>query len=342
MKARPAHIVNSILSISLALAVALWIAGCGDDGDNQPDDGTVDHEAVDTIDTVEIAETPEAVDMNEAADPDLQEQDQVEVAETIEDGDAEGDGAERSHLLGTEMVHFKNGDVVQDVLLSSLDHTEFDGNEAVRVQLIVDEGVLASPYAYFFNFIGSDGYNVLVDRLEGDHAGIPLYPETSGGFLYQDPLGVDGLVAGWDAALAFPRYMNVKQMDGGTIEAVPFPASYVLVICLSESIRVGIDLSAMTTVPFTDPTHPELGVQQVVPLDDVMTSAALASAATYAYKFTGSDGFENTDDNLVPYENLTHAYTNPDSRDIMFEDGWDTGDCCWRVNETLVIRALVP
>jgi hypothetical protein len=325
--------------VCLVLAAALAASGCNG-GDNEPDDGIVSEEVGDT------AETPETADIHETGDPDLAEPDGIETVETVDavgDDEVEEDGISGSHLLGTEIVHFKNGDVVQDVALSSLDHTEYDGNEAVRIQLIVDEGSLDSPYAFFFNFIASDGFNVLVDRLEGDYAGIPLYPETSGGFLYQDPLGVDGLVAGWDAALAFPRYMNVKQMDGGTIEAVPFPASYVLVICLSESIRVGVDLSTMTTTPFVDPHHPELGEQQVVPLGDVITSAALASAPTYAYKFTGSDGYQNTDVNLVPYENLTHAYIHPTSRDILFEEEWETPtECCWRVKETFVIRALVP
>jgi hypothetical protein len=225
--------------------------------------------------------------------------------------------------------------------LSSLDHTVFDGNEAVRIQLIVDEGRVESPHAVLLNFIGSDGFNVLVDRLEGDVSGIPLYPETTGGFLYQDPLDEDGLVAGWDAALAMPRYMNVKQMDGGTIETVPFPDGFVLVICLPEAIRAGVDLSTMTTTPFVDPHHPELGEQQVVPLGDVITAAALATPEAYSYQFTGSDGYENTVVNLVPHENLTHAYINPVTRDVLFEEEWETPlECCWRVKETFVIRAL--
>jgi hypothetical protein len=337
---RPGH---GGLWICLVMAAALLSSGCGDNGDKEPDDGTSDEDAADTT---EDPGTPDEADTREDGDPDLVEQeevepDAVETIDTIEDGDAEEDGIAGSHLLGTEIVHFKNGDTITDVALSSLDSTVFDGNEAVRIQLIVDEGVLASPYAYFFNFIGSDDYNVLVDRLEGDYAGIPVYAETSGGFLYQDPPGEDGLVAGWDAALAMPRYMNVKQMDGGTIEAVPFPAGYVLVICRPESIRFGVDLSTMTTTPFVDPHHPELGEQQVVPLEDVVAAAALATADAYGYKFTGSDGYENTDGNLMPYANLTHAYIHPTSRDIMIEEAYDTPtECCWRVKETFVIRAM--
>jgi len=74
-----------------------------------------------------------------------------------------------------------------------------------------------------------------------------------------------------------------------------------------------------------------------------VAAAALATPDAYGYKFTGSDGYENTDGNLMPYLNLQHAYIHPTTRDVMIEEEYDTpAECCWRVKETFVIRAATP
>lgn len=312
----------------IGLGILLFVAGCDETEENGPDADATD--AADPVDAIETDNT-----VNDGID------DSEETLDMLEDTGDEAEGISGIRLLGTEMVYFKVGEVKTEIILSDLDRTVFDGNEAVRISLVIDEGRLDNPVSYFFNFISSDGFNVLIDRLEGELAGLSLYSESQSGFFYQDPAGEDGLKLGWDEFLGLPGYLNVKNMDGGTVEAVPFPGGYVLVICHSEEICMGIDISVMDTVSIVDFHHPELGEQQVVPLENVIEGAAVAYPGLYGYKFTGSDGYENADLNLVPYENMTHAYIKPENRNVIFEEEWENPtECCWRVKETIIVRAL--
>lgn len=55
---------------------------------------------------------------------------------------------------------------------------------------------------------------------------------------------------------------------------------------------------------------------------------------------TSLKGTEKINFKVVPYANIEHAYIKPETRNIILDEAYDTpSECCWRVKDTVVIRA---
>ena len=222
--------------------------------------------------------------------------------------------------------------------LADVDHTTFDQSEAVRLSRVVEQAALSLPWNHHYNFIANDGWSILADRLGSDPATLPYYGALEHGFLYWTDS--NGLVIGWEPELGFPRYLNVKHMEGAVIEAITIHDNSIIVhVGATHTI---VELSEMTTTDYVDYKHPEDGAIPVIPLKDVFDAAGLTDAVDYAYKYYGKDGFSNNDENLMPYENATKSYIRPDTRRILTQEAWDTDKCCWRTRDTILIRGLIP
>jgi hypothetical protein len=228
---------------------------------------------------------------------------------------------------------------ITPVNLAGLDRTTMDGNEAVLLATIVDAAAPALPWNGTYNIIGNDGFDPLVERLGNDRAQLPFYGELSLGWVYWDA-GSGQLRVNWDASLGFPGSLRVRGLDGGTIRLMTFGAGEVLV--RGGGVRALVDLSTLTTVDVTDPRHPELGAQAMVPLTTVLTTAAVAGADALAYQMFGTDGYSNALDNLMPYSNLTHGYIKPADRGVVLESGFDSTGRTWHISDTVVLLGLTP
>ncbi|MBN1944245.1 MAG: hypothetical protein JW797_01160 [Bradymonadales bacterium] len=233
-------------------------------------------------------------------------------------------------------VNLKIGETSTPVNLGCLERTTFESQDAVQLTQVVATAELETPWSYHFNFIGSDGFNPLVERMDNDLAGLPYYGELELGYLYWDE---DALRVGWDASLGFPGFLKVSGMVGGTIELIEFDSAS-LIVQVGE-IRELVDLSTLTTTEVVDYRHPEDDPLAVVPLTDVLEEAGLTDGSGFDYKLTATDGFANGDDNLMPFTNAEHAYIEPTERKIIFaEESWDTTVCCWRIKDVVLIQGV--
>ncbi len=305
----PADTAQDVQTTDLAQDVP----NVGDTADVQvPEEVATDNQV--PVDVVTDTQVPE--DTTETAQPD--------VVEDVVPG-----------VTGTITV--KVGEVTTPVDLSKLDPTVFNEVPAIRLTRIVEAAAIAMPYNYHYNFIAGDGFNVLVDKMEGDYSKLPWYNELDKGFVYYDA-EKDMLRIGWDAALAFPGSLNVKGIGDGTIEAVAVEATKFVVI--AGTVRTLLDTATLPTVDVVDYKHPEDGAKPMIAMAEVFTAAGVTAPADFTFKFYGMDGFSNNDDNLMPYENAQHGYYEPIKRRIILEEAWDTNECCWSVKDTVLILCL--
>ena len=231
----------------------------------------------------------------------------------------------------------KVGETETPVNLATLELTEFDGKDAIRLTRIVEVAAIAKPFNYHYNFISGDGFNVLVDKMEGDLSKLPWNLELNQGFLFYDAES-DILRIGWDASLGFPGSLKVKGMTDGIIEAIEVPANQFVVI--GGEVRSLMTIDGMPTVDIVNYKYPQDGAVPMIPLTDILTAAGVVAPEGLAYKFYGDDGFSNNDDNLTPFENMGHGYYEPTKRRIVFEEEWDTPVCCWSVKNTVLILGI--
>ncbi len=225
------------------------------------------------------------------------------------------------------------GDSSLSVDLAEMDSTSFEGMDAIRLTRIIEQAALDLPWDNQYNFIASDGFDVMINKYEGAAGPLPYYGELDYGYLAMS--AEDGLKIFWADEANMPGALSVKQMDGGTIQIVPFEATELLVA--AGEIRVRVDLSLLSTEEVVDYKYPEDGAKPMVPMVDVFAAAAVIDAADYAYKIYGNDGFSNNESNLMPYENTTHAWINPADRRVIAAEEWDTEECCWRVRNTVLL-----
>ncbi|MBN2495909.1 MAG: hypothetical protein JXR96_15060 [Deltaproteobacteria bacterium] len=222
------------------------------------------------------------------------------------------------------------------VELGELECTEYEGQPAIRLIRVVEQGGLELPWDHQYNFVSSDGFDVLVDRYEGDPAVLPFYGELEHGFLAWTE--EDGLRVFWDDEVDMPGALGVKQMQGGTIATIPFGASEILLV--AGQVRTRIDISALATEEVVDYKHPEDGARPMVPMATFFEAGELDTADAFDYKFYGNDGFTNIDTNLMPYENTSHSWIEPVDRKVVSEEAWDTQVCCWRVRDTVIVQGI--
>lgn len=331
-------------------AILLFLVACSSDktttdNENLPDEQTPTDTDVatddNTIPTDDAAMADDVVTDEVATDDvatDDVATDDVATDDLLTDGSDEISSDDDALLVGvTGTITVKVGEDETPVDLSTLDTVDFEGNTAVRVMRIVEMAAIELPYNYHYNFIAGDGFNVLVDKLEGDYSKLPWYEELELGFVYYDTVK-ETLRVGWDDSLGFPGSLGVKGIDGGTIEAVEIGLTNFVVI--AGTTRALLDTGDLPTVDVVDYKHPEDGAKPMIPMADIFTAAVVETPETLVYKFFGNDGFSNNDDNLMPYQNTTHGYYEPEKRRIIMEEAWDTLECCWSVKDTVLILGI--
>jgi len=317
------------LSVVMIVGALLFAAGCKSESSSGTDAGK----------DVQQGETVAEV-MPETTVPDLES----EVAEeVVPPADVQPETAEETAAEMTApdvfdaTVTVKVGDKETPVELNTLEKTTFEGKEAIRLMRIVEVAAIELPWNYHYNFIASDGFNVLVDKLEGNYAGLPYYGELDYGFIYYDE-EKQTLRVGWDAALNMSGSLKVKGIGGGVIEAAEVGATNFVVKV--GDVRALMDTETLPKQDVVDYKHPEDGAKPMIALGEIFTAAGVADAADYVYKFYGNDGFSNNDDNLMPFANVEHAWYEPVKRRIILEEQWDTNVCCWSVKNTVLILGV--
>ena len=99
--------------------------------------------------------------------------------------------------------------------ITILDNTGWEYEALESLSSSVD----ASDYVY--NFVGSDGWSILVNKLGGDASGLPTYEQLDRGRIIEYDDDGDGDVrVRWDLGLNFPSYMGARMMNGGKIEMI--------------------------------------------------------------------------------------------------------------------------
>jgi hypothetical protein len=310
--------------VGWAVLGLLALPGCGDDDAGPPDDGGSDVDVGLDGDADAGGDAGGDADVEPDVEPDVPADTSTDVSDVpVDPWDV--------------VVNVQDGTSVTPVNLSSLPRGTFGTDEGVLLSDVVDAAAPASPWPNTYDFIGSDGFDPLVERLAGDRGQLPFYGELALGYLYWE---ADQLRVNWDATLGFPGSLRVRGMDGGTIRLMPMSATEVFV--RGGGGRALVDLATRSTVNVVDPRHPDDGEQPMVPLDDLLTAASVTGASALVYKLYGADGFTNADDNLMPHANLTHGYIKPADRGVVLEDGFDSTGRSWRIRDTVVVLGLAP
>lgn len=226
-------------------------------------------------------------------------------------------------------------DGVDRIALADLQRTEIDGQEALELETLVAELELELPWNYHYSFVGNDGWDPLVEKMDGDPTGLPHRGELAHGYLAFEE---GALRLFWDEAIGFPRYLSVQGMDGGTLRLIPFGAADVLVS--AGDARSLVDVSGLATEEVTDYRHPEDGAMPMVPLPTLFDAAGIATIGDYGYSFCGQDGFCNGADNPMPAADVDFCYLEPGERRVVCEEGHDAEQGTWRVRDVVVILGL--
>jgi hypothetical protein len=215
----------AVLILSLSMSY-----GCNNDDD---DDDNDDNDTISVVCDDLLSKTEcEAEDSCEWFDED--EGFCTDATSTTGDDDDDNDDDETG-WEGAEEVNLVTPDGVTTTValygmsVSSWVDADDDDTEkiALSLQTFIDEAleggsVTASDYRY--NFIGSDGFDILARKLGGDVSGLPTYTDLARGrfIVYEEDDGLgntwDDVRVRWDLGLNFPTYMAARMMSGGTIE----------------------------------------------------------------------------------------------------------------------------
>ena len=292
-------VLFALLACIAFLAIAI---NCGDDDDDDGDDDVVDDDVADD-DTAD----------DDVADDDVADDDSTEV---LWDGD--------------ESVVIATPDGNVEVDLNGLpafiwtDPEDQTDKQAVLVKTVFDEA-LAKDFDvadYKYNFVATDGYNILTWKLDGDYRQLPAYDDLPLGWFipYED----DDLRVIWDESLEFPGFFSTHSMNGGTIEMVEN-------ILFDQHVNVTVDYQAKgikaTVDLFGMPAFDDEGTMAVY-LHLIVLDAALEEFEppkdidTYRFNFISNDtdGNWNLEDDLDPGEELPLWEDYEGSQDI--HHGW--------------------
>lgn len=97
---------------------------------------------------------------------------------------------------------------------------------ALSLQDYIDEalteiGGSITAANYVYNFIGSDDWSILAEKLGGDPSGLPTYEQLDRGRVIEyDDDGAGDIRVRWDLGLNFSGWMAARMMNGGTIEMI--------------------------------------------------------------------------------------------------------------------------
>ncbi|MHA1568930.1 MAG: hypothetical protein ACTSXZ_05630 [Alphaproteobacteria bacterium] len=310
-----------ILFAILALACgSVAVISCGDDDDDD--------------------ETDDDVADDDTADDDISDDDVVD--DDIADDDTVATTWEGDQTL---VITTPDGDVPVD--LNGLPAFTWNDPEdqTDKSALLVSDVVAAAfagkdfdPEDYKFNFIASDGYNILSKKLEGDYRGLPAYGDLDMGWFIEyeedDSKYIDIRVI-WDEDLGYENFMGAKMMDGGTIEMVEN-------ILFEDSVNITVDWMAKGGKTVVDlqglPTfYDEDNEVWAVMLHHIVAEAALEGFDTYSYDYefnfisNDADGNWSLADNLEPSEPLPLWEDYENDQDI--HHGWieDAGEDGYRL-----------
>ena len=311
------------LLAALTLLLAFSVLGCGDDDDDNND-----------------ADDDSGADDDSAADDDAADDDSAVDDDTQPDDDTGTDV-----WTGNETIIVSTPDGPVTVELNGLpaftwnDPDDGLDKTAVYLSVVVEQafsGKEFDPADYKYNFLASDGYNILSQKLDGDYRALPSYADLEKGWFieYEEEGGkyIDIEVV-WDDSLGFSNFMGAKMMDGGTIEMVEnilFDQSVTVeVVWATSGAKTAVDLNGLPA--FDD------GGTLAVYLHLIIWEAALEDfdpkTYTYAFNFISNDDDGNWSllDNLSGIGDLPVWLDYETNKDI--HHGWieDAGEDGYRL-----------
>jgi hypothetical protein len=243
------------------------------------------------------------------------------------------------------MVKVATPDGEVDVQLFGLDAFQWTDpddstvKQAVLVSTVVDQAVAPAkfdPTAYKYDFIATDGYDILANKLDGDYRGLPTFDNLALGWFIEYPdedTQQTDIEVVWDDSLGFPKFMGAKLMNGGTIELVEnvlFDQDvHVSVVMRPDGTPVDVNLNGL-------PAFDDNGALAVY-LHLIVLEAALDGfdPKTYTYDFNfisnDADGNWSLQDNLDAGQTLPLWLDFTNSQDI--HHGWieNTADDGYRL-----------
>jgi hypothetical protein len=301
------HRLFLLISLLAAIAVPFAGLGCGDDDDDDDDNDDTSDDDTDDDDTTD----------DDTTDDDT----------TDDDTGGETWTGEESVTIATP-----DGDVAVDLagLPAFLWTDPEDATEklAVLVRTVVDAAFTSKdfdPADYKFNFVASDGYDILAKKLDGDYRGLPSYDELQDGWFIEyeetEPTAHTDIKVIWDEALGYPAFMSARFMDGGEIgmvENVLYDQDVTVnVVYATKGFKAAVNLIGLPA--FDD------GGTLAVRLNHVVAEAALEGfdpkTIDYAFNFIANDDYNLLVDKLAGDTSLLPVWNDFDfSKDI--HHGW--------------------
>ena len=259
--------LNRFLLLLLVLILSLGVvAACGDDDDDDDDDDT-------------------------PADGD------------DDDGDDDDDDDDDDGWPGTQelTVATPEGDVTVSLaglpMVTYTDPETSDEFDAVAIKDVVDQAFAKAfdPADYKFNPIASDGYNVLIWKLDGDFRGLPGYADLALGWFIacgDDCDESDDIMAVWDESLELPGFMKARYMKNGTFEMVEEilydQTAQITVQYATTTAKTAVDLNGL-------PAFYDGDGDLAVYVHHIILEAALdefdPKTYTYAFDFIANDDY---------------------------------------------------
>ena len=272
-----------VLLLCLLMASVVFTCRCASSSKNSSDDDTAaDDDAAD----------------DDAADDDAADDD------VADDDAADDDSDDAVSWTGNENVNVDLGAGPVEVPLNGLpaftwnDPDDGLDKTALLVQTVVDEASKSAPADLKYNFICTDTYNILTQKLDGDYRKLPTYDQLAQGWFieYDESMSkYTDIKIVWDTALGFPKSFGAKLMDGGTIQGVEN-------VLFGEHATFNVGFATKKAYTAIDlygmPAFDDAGTPAVY-LHLVILEAALAGFdpknKVYAFNFTSNDTDGNWD-----------------------------------------------
>lgn len=262
-----------LVVVSLLMALMLFSFGCGGEG---ADDDTTDDDATDDDATDD--------DTDDDADDDIT---------------WEGDETVYVQMRDEEPIEVELNGLPAFLWHDPEDNTD---KQAILLKTVVDTAKPNCNERFYFkyNFIATDGYNVLNQKLDGDYRDLPGYDELEMGWFvqYEEEGKYKDIKIVWDEDLGYPKFMGVRMMNGGTIQGVEN-------ILYDKHVTVNVGYATTKSYTAVDlyglpAFESEDGLS--VYLHHIIWEANLANfdpkTKDYAFNFIGNDGFNLLVDKL--------------------------------------------